>query len=67
MNGNNNYEFYRQQFGTVLAEAKRPKIEYRQYFCPECGTKLVAYNWNGGIHYCHHCGQAIDWNNEVSE
>ena len=60
----NNYEFARQHIGTRLAKAKKPKVAYRQYFCPECESKLIAYNWTGGIHFCHHCGQAIDWNNE---
>ena len=44
---------------------KTPRVEHRQYTCPECGTKLLTYNWSGGIHYCHHCGIAIDWENEV--
>ena len=44
---------------------KKPTAEHRQYICPECGTKLVTYNWSGGIHYCHHCGIAIDWREEV--
>lgn len=60
-----NYEFYRQQ--DEKSTPQKPKVEHRQYFCPKCGTKLVAYNWNGGIHYCHQCGQAIDWENEVKE
>lgn len=43
---------------------KNPTTEHRQYYCPECGTKLITYNWSGGIHYCHHCGIAIDWSDE---
>lgn len=57
-----NYELYRQQVKKPLPQ--KPKVECRQYYCPECGSKLIAYNWNGGVHYCHHCGQAIDWNDE---
>lgn len=57
-----NYEIYRQQIKKPLTQ--KPKVECRQYYCPECGSKLIAYNWNGGVHYCHHCGQAIDWNDE---
>lgn len=34
---------------------------YRYYLCPACEHSLVAYTWEGGIHYCHCCGQAIDW------
>jgi len=57
-----NYEIYRQQVKKPLPQ--KPKVECRQYYCPECGSKLIAYNWSGGVHYCHHCGQAIDWNDE---
>ena len=49
---------------------KKPATEHGQYICPECRTKLITYklitcNWSGGIHYCHYCGIAIDWENEV--
>ena len=44
---------------------QKPCVEHRQYICPECRTKLVTYNWSGGTHYCHHCGQVIDWSDEV--
>ena len=43
---------------------KKPRVEHRQYYCHECRTKLITYNWSGGIHYCYHCGQRIDWSDE---
>lgn len=32
------------------------------WHCPVCKNEIVS-DWNKGIAnpYCHHCGQAIDW------
>ena len=30
--------------------------------CPKCENEILDTYWvNGGIHYCSHCGIAIDW------
>lgn len=30
--------------------------------CPNCNWELLS-TWDGGLRYCYHCGQALDWSN----
>lgn len=32
------------------------------YECPNCGKHLVG---NGLLNYCYHCGQKLDWSDEM--
>ena len=31
--------------------------------CPNCNWELLS-TWDGGLRYCYHCGQALDWGDE---
>ena len=43
---------------------KKPEMEKytkrKLYFCPICGTEVTDCT------YCSHCGQAIDWSEQLS-
>lgn len=51
---------------------KKPVLEntkgivgINMWHCPVCKNEIIS-DWNKDIanHYCHHCGQAIDWSDE---
>lgn len=43
-----------------LIEKNEPKKVKDVGYCPNCGKNLYKHG-----KYCHHCGQALDWDNKV--
>ena len=44
-------------------KSDRQEIRYSlTYDCPTCGKKFTG---TGIANYCYHCGQALDWGDEV--
>lgn len=45
-------------------KSDRQEIRYSlTYDCPNCGKKFTGA---GIANYCYHCGQALDWQEELS-
>lgn len=53
------------EFRELKEKATAKPIEGTRFveaICPKCENEILDTYWaNGGIHYCPHCGIAIDW------
>ena len=45
-----------------ILENTKGIVGINMWHCPVCKNEIIS-DWNKDIanHYCHHCGQALDW------